>query len=227
LDGTHGLLAARHVRVPLACRCNDLSHSPPSLAATLLVAATSSPPEFACVRPFLVHRRQPTCGHDNCNEEEVKSAALAMQANGMQALGWTFVNLDDCWAATARDPATNALTWATDRFPSGLPALIDWLHTRGFSFGLCASKAKAPCEPCVVRLCGPPLATPAYAPTLLPSWCSCCCCLRASCRHQRWQRDVLLRRAPRSCARLAAPLRAGRGHVRWLGRRLHQIGLVW
>jgi hypothetical protein len=33
------------------------------------------------------------CGHDVCNEAEVKSAATAMASNGMQALGFTYVNL--------------------------------------------------------------------------------------------------------------------------------------
>ena len=35
----------------------------------------------------------PGCGHDVCNEAEVKGAATAMAANGMQALGYTYVNL--------------------------------------------------------------------------------------------------------------------------------------
>jgi hypothetical protein len=31
------------------------------------------------------------CGRDYCTEDEVKSVALAMASNGMQALGWTCV----------------------------------------------------------------------------------------------------------------------------------------
>lgn len=34
-----------------------------------------------------------SCGHDVCNEDEVKAAAQAMAANGMQALGYNYVNL--------------------------------------------------------------------------------------------------------------------------------------
>ena len=33
------------------------------------------------------------CTHDFCNEEEVKSVATAMQINGMQTLGYNYVNL--------------------------------------------------------------------------------------------------------------------------------------
>ena len=76
-----------------------------------------------------------TCGHDICNEAEVRSVAQALQDNGMQALGWNYVNLDDCWALQ-RDPTKETLQWDPTRFPSGLPALIDWLHAKGFKFGL-------------------------------------------------------------------------------------------
>jgi alpha-galactosidase len=87
-----------------------------------------------------------TCGHDICNEAEVKSVAQSMQANGMQTLGWNYINLDDCWAATMRDPVNQTLTWDTNRFPSGLPVLINWLHTRGFKFGLYTSAGNQTCS---------------------------------------------------------------------------------
>ena len=77
----------------------------------------------------------PACGHDVCNEAEIKNNAQAMVDSGMQALGWNYVNLDDCWALS-RDPVNETLTWDASRFPSGIPALITWLHDRNFKFGL-------------------------------------------------------------------------------------------
>ena len=88
---------------------------------------------------------EPTCGHDVCNEAEVKSVALAMQSNGMQELGWNYVNLDDCWALQ-RDPHNHTLQWDPERFPSGLPALIGWLHERDFKFGLYTSAGNQTCS---------------------------------------------------------------------------------
>jgi alpha-galactosidase len=85
------------------------------------------------------------CTHDYCDEHEVKTAAEAMAANGMQALGYNYVNLDDCWAYT-RDNATGALTWDAERFPSGMNGLADWLHERGFKFGLYTSGGDQTCS---------------------------------------------------------------------------------
>ena len=58
------------------------------------------------------------CGNDYCSEAYVMQAATAMQSNGMQARGYNWVLLDDCWAATARTEA-GQITWDTDRFPHG------------------------------------------------------------------------------------------------------------
>ena len=86
------------------------------------------------------------CGHDVCNEQEVRAAATAMMSNGMHAIGWNYVNLDDCWAATERNETTQRLMWDAQRFPSGLPALIDWLHGMGYKFGLYTSAGDTTCS---------------------------------------------------------------------------------
>jgi alpha-galactosidase len=75
----------------------------------------------------------------------VQSAAQAMIDNGMQALGWNYINLDDCWAYS-RDNVTNQLTWDTDRFPNGMDGLASWLHERNFKFGLYTSAGDATCS---------------------------------------------------------------------------------
>ena len=87
-----------------------------------------------------------TCGHDICNEAEVKSVASAMLNNGMASLGYEYINLDDCWASPNRDPQTHALTWDVERFPSGLPSLINWLHEKGLKFGLYTSAGNQTCS---------------------------------------------------------------------------------
>ena len=84
------------------------------------------------------------CGHDVCTEGEVKEAALAMRQNGMQALGYSYLNMDDCWEATNRT-SDGHITWDASRFPSGIPALTSWLHERGFKFGLYTSAGTTTC----------------------------------------------------------------------------------
>eukprot|EP01062_Namystynia_karyoxenos_P058313 TRINITY_DN49878_c0_g1_i1.p1 TRINITY_DN49878_c0_g1~~TRINITY_DN49878_c0_g1_i1.p1 ORF type:complete len:410 (+),score=114.46 TRINITY_DN49878_c0_g1_i1:77-1306(+) len=100
-------------------------------------------------RPPLGWNTWETCGdaqctHDACTEAEVKRNAQAMLDSGMHDLGWRYVNLDDCWAAPRA--ADGGLTWDAGRFPSGIPALADWLHQRGLLFGLYTSAGNQTCS---------------------------------------------------------------------------------
>ena len=59
----------------------------------------------------------------NVSESLIKSTALAMHTNGMQAAGYQYVNIDDCWMTKAT--ATPAATWSAGLRPSsptGSPA---------------------------------------------------------------------------------------------------------
>mmetsp|Transcript_31760 Transcript_31760/g.69476 ORF Transcript_31760/g.69476 Transcript_31760/m.69476 type:complete len:422 (-) Transcript_31760:210-1475(-) len=85
------------------------------------------------------------CTHDYCNEKEVKEAAQALIDTGMQKAGYNYVNLDDCWAYN-RSVTDDSLTWDPVRFPSGIPALTDWLHDKGLKFGLYTSAGNETCS---------------------------------------------------------------------------------
>jgi alpha-galactosidase len=68
------------------------------------------------------------------NEQVVRATADAIVANGMKDAGYQFVNIDDCWQ-TGRDANGNIVVDA-EKFPSGLKALADYIHSRGLKFGL-------------------------------------------------------------------------------------------
>ena len=68
------------------------------------------------------------------NEQVVRATADAIASNGMKDAGYQFVNLDDCWQ-TSRDAAGNIVADAT-KFPSGIKALADYVHSKGLKFGL-------------------------------------------------------------------------------------------
>ena len=85
------------------------------------------------------------CYEDYCNEAEVKATADAMIANGMKAAGYEWMLLDDCWAAGNRTADGN-LTWDVNRFPSGIPSLVQHLHGLGFKFGLYTSAGNRTCS---------------------------------------------------------------------------------
>jgi alpha-galactosidase len=40
---------------------------------------------------------------DRCYAHEIKSVADAMVEQGLDKLGYQYVNMDDCWSATSRD----------------------------------------------------------------------------------------------------------------------------
>jgi alpha-galactosidase len=69
------------------------------------------------------------------DEHLIESTADSMIANGMRDAGYINVNLDDGWSEKKRD-ANGNLVGDLKRFPSGMKALGDYLHARGFKFGL-------------------------------------------------------------------------------------------
>ncbi|XP_064390820.1 uncharacterized protein LOC135338698 [Halichondria panicea] len=74
------------------------------------------------------------CGRDYCDSKEIMSIADAMVANGMQAFGYEYINMDDCWA-DHRDSNGNIVP-DKNRFPDGLMPVIQYVNSKGFKFGL-------------------------------------------------------------------------------------------
>jgi alpha-galactosidase len=81
---------------------------------------------------------------ENCNEALVEETADAMVANGMRDAGYIYVVVDDCWSKKERDE--NGLLVADPvKFPHGMKALGDYLHARGFKFGMYGCAGKTTC----------------------------------------------------------------------------------
>jgi alpha-galactosidase len=70
----------------------------------------------------------------NISESLIKATADAMVSSGMQAAGYRYINIDDCWM-DGRD-ASGALRWNTTKFPAGIPALADYVHGKGLKLGI-------------------------------------------------------------------------------------------
>ncbi|CAF2752655.1 unnamed protein product [Rotaria sp. Silwood2] len=75
--------------------------------------------------------------HFGCymNETILRATADALVATGLAKAGYTYVNIDDCWALS-RDPTTNFIISDPVMFPSGMASLADYVHSRGLLFGL-------------------------------------------------------------------------------------------
>src|SRR5262249_32594771 len=70
----------------------------------------------------------------NVSERTVRSAADAIVSSGMREAGYAYVIIDDCWQG-ARD-AHGDIQPDTGRFPSGMKALGDYIHSKGLKFGI-------------------------------------------------------------------------------------------
>lgn len=68
------------------------------------------------------------------DEELIRETAQAIVASGMKEAGYRYVNIDDCWHGE-RD-ANGFIRPDPERFPSGMKALADYIHSLGLKMGL-------------------------------------------------------------------------------------------
>ena len=60
--------------------------------------------------------------------------ADAMVTFGLKDAGYKYLSIDDCWLMKNRS-ADGQLVADTNRFPSGMKALADYMHKRGLKLG--------------------------------------------------------------------------------------------
>lgn len=68
------------------------------------------------------------------DEQLIKDMADTIANNGMQKAGYEYINIDDCWHGE-RDVNGN-IQVNKQRFPSGMKALADYVHSKGLKLGL-------------------------------------------------------------------------------------------
>ena len=78
---------------------------------------------------------------DYCGEESVKAAADALASDelGLFAAGYRHFHLDDCWAGGRF--ANGSVYPEADHFPNGMKPVVDYVHSKGLTFGLCVPVA--------------------------------------------------------------------------------------
>ena len=80
----------------------------------------------------------------NVSDKLIREMADAMVSSGMQAAGYQYVNIDDCWQVS-RDPQ-GAIVADPQRFPSGMKVLADYVHSKGLKLGLYTDAGTGTCE---------------------------------------------------------------------------------
>ena len=75
-----------------------------------------------------------TFGKD-INEQVIRETADAMVDRGFLAAGYEYIVIDDCWSLRERDKDGHIVA-DPEKFPSGMKALADYVHSKGLKFGM-------------------------------------------------------------------------------------------
>ena len=80
---------------------------------------------------------------DKITEQDVRTIADAMVANGLTAAGYQYIFIDDGWQG-GRDKRNNIIPDPV-KFPSGIKALADYVHSKGMKLGIYSDAAPLTC----------------------------------------------------------------------------------
>jgi alpha-galactosidase len=132
-----------------------LTAAPAALAAVLIAAPAAAQPAAPAGPPRAGEAPNglaltPPMGWNswnkfgcNVNEATVRATADAMVSSGMRDAGYAYVVIDDCWHGS-RD-ADGFITADKEKFPSGIKALADYVHSKGLKFGIYSDAGRHTC----------------------------------------------------------------------------------
>ncbi|MEU2432005.1 NPCBM/NEW2 domain-containing protein [Streptomyces sp. NPDC007861] len=120
----------------------------PSAASAPTTPADASPVDdgLALTPPMGFNNWNSTHCRAEFNEAMVKGIADIFVEKGLKDAGYQYVNLDDCWALPERD-AEGKLVPDPVRFPNGIKAVADYVHSKGLKFGIYTSAGTKTCNP--------------------------------------------------------------------------------
>jgi alpha-galactosidase len=79
----------------------------------------------------------------NVSEDLIKSVADVIASNGMKEAGYQYVVIDDCWQVSRDEDGF--IVADPQRFPSGIKALADYVHSKGLKFGIYSDAGTKTC----------------------------------------------------------------------------------
>lgn len=80
----------------------------------------------------------------NVSETLIKEIADAMVSSGMKDAGYEYVVIDDCWQVD-RD-SNGVIVVDPERFPNGMKAVADYVHSLGLKFGIYSCAGTHTCQ---------------------------------------------------------------------------------
>lgn len=80
----------------------------------------------------------------NINEKDIREMADSMISSGMAKAGYKYIFIDDGWQG-GRDNRNNMIADPV-KFPSGIKALADYVHSKGLKLGIYSDAAPLTCD---------------------------------------------------------------------------------
>lgn len=81
---------------------------------------------------------------ENINEKLIFETADAFVAAGLPEKGYEYLVIDDCWSLKERDEK-GCLTADPAKFPHGMKAVADYVHSKGLKFGMYSCAGNLTC----------------------------------------------------------------------------------
>ena len=130
-------------RLPLRCAMTAAL----ALAGHTIAAAPQPPSPSA----WMDLARTPPMGWNSWNRFQcdvsdalVRQTADAMVSSGMRDAGYRYIVIDDCWQVSRE--ANGTIVADPQRFPNGMKALADYVHSKGLRFGLYSDAGSKTCQ---------------------------------------------------------------------------------
>ncbi|HSL43576.1 MAG TPA: glycoside hydrolase family 27 protein [Anaerolineales bacterium] len=83
---------------------------------------------------------------NNINEKVIRETADALISSGLKDCGYEYIVIDDCWSIKDRRDGNGDLIPDPEKFPSGIKALADYVHSKGFKIGIYSDAAEKTCS---------------------------------------------------------------------------------
>ncbi len=80
----------------------------------------------------------------NINEQLIREMADAMVETGLRDAGYEYLVIDDCWSLRERNEK-DELVADPEKFPSGMKAVADYVHSKGLKFGMYSCNGTLTC----------------------------------------------------------------------------------
>ncbi len=79
------------------------------------------------------------------SDSVIRETADAMVEKGLLDAGYEYLVIDDCWSLRDRDPETGKIVPDPAKFPFGMRAVADYVHSKGLKFGMYSCNGTRTC----------------------------------------------------------------------------------